>query len=203
MRLVVRMSKCGLKSPQIVKSCMVRKPHVFQTSTGFRALCHSVVPNALQPPPCSLKSPHKATPRTPGSARGSGRFTVSCTPGDLKAAETSGRSTQMRVRPTYSNSLRRRGGHGRQCTASLRDATTAGALRPSRPEGRRLRPRAWIPEESGQVGLDKSPQVRRQGNRLRRTNDGSRRPGPASRLRYAVGVSYIYLFQYLFGGLYS
>ena len=37
----------------------------------------------------------------------------------------------------------------------------SGAPRPSRPEGRRLRPRAWIPEESGQVGLDKSPQARR------------------------------------------
>ena len=52
----------------------------------------------------------------------------------------------------------------------------SGAPRPSPPEGLRLRPRAWIPEESGQVGLDKSPQVRRQGNRIRRTNDGSRRP---------------------------
>ena len=35
------------------------------------------------------------------------------------------------------------------------------SLHSSRPEGRRLRPRAWIPEESGQVGLDKSPQTRR------------------------------------------
>ena len=59
------------------------------------------------------------------------RSTVSCTPGDLKAAETSGRSTQMRVRPTYSNSLRRRGGHGRQGTASLRDATTPSQWRPA------------------------------------------------------------------------
>ena len=50
-------------------------------------------------------------------------------------AETSGRSTQMRVRPTYSNSLRRRGGHGRQGTAPLRDAATTAATLTTRSRG--------------------------------------------------------------------
>ena len=95
-------------------------------------------------------------------------------------AETSGRFTQIRARPAYSNSnVQRRGGMG---TASPRDAAPTGAPRSSRPEGLRLRPRARIPEESGQVGLDKSPQVRRQaiGSAGRTTDHAGRRPGPAS-----------------------
>ena len=56
---------------------------------------------------------------------------------------------------------------------AMRRRRRSGAPRSSRPEGGLLRPRARIPEESGQVGLDKSPQTRR---RIRRTNDGSRRP---------------------------
>ena len=125
-------------------------------------------------------------------AETSGRSTQTCAsnrPHHLPCA--SGRSTQMRIRPTHSNSLRRRGG-----MAPLRDATTTGAPRSSSPEGRRLRPRAWIPEESGQVGLDKSPQVRRQGNRIRRTNDGSRRPDPASRWRLGSQSPLLYFITY-------
>ena len=53
-------------------------------------------------------------------------------------AETSGRSTQMRIQPTHTNSRRRRGGHGRQGTASLRDATTLRRLRRRRLEGQCL-----------------------------------------------------------------
>ena len=66
----------------------------------------------------------------------------------------------------------------------------------SRPEGRRLRPRARIPEESGQAGLDKSPQMWRQDNRIRRTNDGSRgppaRPGVMPAPGFAVPTSLLY-----------
>ena len=81
--------------------------------------------------------------------------------------------------------------------ASLRDATRrrrrSGALRSSRPEGLRLRPKVWIPEESGQVGFDKSPQARR---RIRRTNDRSRRPparpGVMLAPGFAVSTSLLY-----------
>ena len=76
-------------------------------------------------------------------------------------------SPQIKRQPTRSNAL---GGMG---TASLGDAATTGALHSSRPEGRRLRPRAWIPEESGQVGPGKNPQTRR---RIRGTDGRSRKP---------------------------
>ena len=95
------------------------------------------------------------------------------------------------TRPT--RPLKSPGGTG---TASPRDAATAGAPRSSPPEGRRLRPRAWIPEESGQAGFNKSPQARRRGNRIRRTNDRSRRPSArpgvthAPRRRGAVSLPF-------------
>ena len=76
-------------------------------------------------------------------------------------------------------------------TASPHDAAPTGALRSSRP--RRPAPAAWIPGESGQTGPGKNPQVRR---RIRGTDGRSRRPGPASRLRCAVGVPRLYLFEY-------
>ena len=49
------------------------------------------------------------------------------------------RSTQMRIRPTYSNSLRRRGGHG---MAPLRDAATASTGGPASKPARRRAPAA-------------------------------------------------------------
>ena len=42
-----------------------------------------------------------------------------------KPAETSARSTQMRIRPTHSNSLRRRGGHGYGIASRCDDAASA------------------------------------------------------------------------------
>ena len=76
-------------------------------------------------------------------------------------------------RPVHSNThptrlLKCPGGHGHGVAV-----TSTGALRSSRPRRPALRPRAWIPEESGQVELDKSAQMRR---RIRRTDDRSRRP---------------------------
>ena len=56
--------------------------------------------------------------------------------------------------------------------------------RSGRPEGRRLRSRAQIPGESGQVGLDKSPQTRR---RIRRTDGRSRRARPGVTLAPGFG----------------
>ena len=89
--------------------------------------------------------------RLPARCRMSGR--------GIKSAETSDRLAQIYA-PDRLTQIPRAGEWG-MGTASLRDATTAKALRSSRPEGRRLRPRAWIPEESGQVGFSKSPQTRR------------------------------------------
>ena len=97
-------------------------------------------------------------------------------------------SADLRIQPVYSNPL---GGMG---TASPRDAAPTSQWAPR--SSRHLRPRAWIPEESGQVGLDKSPQVRRQGNRIRRTNDGSRRPDPASRWRLGSQSPLLYFITY-------
>ena len=74
---------------------------------------------------------------------------------------------------------------------SPHDATTTGAPRPSRPEGGLLRPRAWIPEESGQAGLGKSPQTRR-----RIARDGwqitQARPGVMPAPGFAVPTSLLY-----------
>ena len=65
------------------------------------------------------------------------------------------------------------------------------SLRSSRPEGRRLRPKAWIPEESGQVGLGKSPQTRR-----RIAQDGWQitpaRPGVMLAPGFAASTSMLY-----------
>ena len=98
-----------------------------------------------------------------------------------------------RIKPTYSNSLRRRGGHGHG-VASRCDDDGGPAFKPARRPA--LRPRAWIPEESGQIELDKSPQMRRQGNRIRRTDDGSRRPparpGVTLAPGFAVSTSLLY-----------
>ena len=102
-------------------------------------------------------------------------------PGTLLTRPAYGLSISS-ANPIHSNALRLRntsadlqsnryskrlGGMG---TASPRDAATTGALRSSWPEGRRL----WR-GSPGQAGLDKSPQMWRQGNRIRRTDDGSRR----------------------------
>ena len=127
---------------------------------------------------------------------------------DLMPAETSGQSSKP-THPTglttfpapASGSLKYASGQLTQIPWGAwarrhlvtRRRRRSGAPRSSRPEGRRLRPRAWIPEESGQAGLDKSPQTRRQGNRIRRTNDGSRgppaRPGVMHALRRWSTVS--------------
>ena len=73
---------------------------------------------------------------------------------DIKSAETNDRLTRIHASDQLTQILC--ADEGGMDMASLRDATT-GALRSSRPEGLRLRPRAWIPEESGQVGFNKSP----------------------------------------------
>ena len=101
------------------------------------------------------------------------------------------RLTQTRRQPVSTNSLRRRrtARRRRQRMASPRDAASTGAPRSGRPEGRRLRPKAWIPEESGQAGPGKSPQMRRQGNRIRRTNDRPRRPSARPGVTLAPGFA--------------
>ena len=76
--------------------------------------------------------------------------------------------SNLRIQPVYANSPSQRRGVLRQrrrrpCVQARLEAGSYG-------------PRAWIPEESGQVGFNKSPQTRRQGNRIRKTNDRSRRP---------------------------
>ena len=80
----------------------------------------------LRRSPCA-SDPH--TGHVPIRFRGLSIQPLSSKNPDIGFNETSGRSTQMRIRPTHSNSLRRRGGHGRQSTASLRDATTASLRR--------------------------------------------------------------------------
>ena len=105
------------------------------------------------------------------------------------------RLAQIFTPTSPANQLRRRAARRRrQRMASLRDATSASQWGPALKPVRRPAPAARIPGEPGQAGPGKSPQMRRQ---IRRTNDGSRRPGPASRLRCAVGVPRLYLFEYL------
>ena len=65
-------------------------------------------------------------------------------------------SADPRVQPVYSNPP---GAWAWRRLAMRRRRRRSGSLRSGRPEGRRLRPRAWIPEESGQVGFSKSPQM--------------------------------------------
>ena len=86
----------------------------------------------------------------------------------------------------------RASGHG---VASRRDVGVAvGALHSSPPEGGLLR--RGSPGNRGRLD---STKVRRRGagSAGRMTDHAGHRPDPASRLRYAVGVPYLYLFKYL------
>ena len=163
--------------------------HVF---TGMRTLsclhgCAHTFTGMLTSSRARARPWHPGT-LLPRPAYGSHRS--SANPAHSNALRLRNISADLRVQPAYSKAL---GGMG---MASPRDAATAGAPRSSPPEGRRLRPRAWIPEESGQAGFNKSPQARRRGNRIRRTNDRSRRPSArpgvthAPRRRGAVSLPF-------------
>ena len=181
-------------------TCIIRCPHLYQKQQNPQA--PSRRPYAVAMPHRSPYGPYShtvsLTRRSPRPARVlAGLQSIhggSSTPADLIPAKTSAdgplkyASNQLTQIPCASE-----GGMG---TASLRDATTTGALRFKPARRPALRPRAWIPEESGQIELDKSPQMRRQGNRIRRTDDGSRRPparpGVTLAPGFAVSTSLLY-----------
>ena len=107
-----------------------RKVRSFTSCKSIR-YCH-----APQIPIWAILPYHQSDPTFAKTCAGFGRSTEHpwriVTPAGPIPAETSGRlHSNLRVRPTHSNSLRRRGGHGRQGTASLRDATTATTGEPA------------------------------------------------------------------------
>ena len=99
-------------SPYVLRGSHILSPSSQNLDIGFDK---TSVPGPANPQPTQ---PHKF-PNPAGTA-------MACA---SQPAETSGQSTQIRTKPTYSNSLRRRGEHGRQRMSSLRDAATTSTAR--------------------------------------------------------------------------
>ena len=118
------------------------------------------------------------------------------TPADLIPAKTSAdgplkyASNQLTQIPCASE-----GGMG---TASLRDATTTGALRSSRPEGRPCGPGRGSPRNLDRLNSTKVRRcgVRAIGSAGRMTDHVGRRPGPASRWRLGSQFPLLYFITY-------
>ena len=104
----------------------------------------------------------------------------------------------LHQRPVYSNtrqsnSLKFPGGHGHGIAWRCGDDVAVGPRVQARPKAGACGPRRGSPRNLNRLD---STKVRRRGAGSRRTDGRSRRPGPASRLRCAVGVPRLYLFEY-------
>ena len=117
----------------------------------------SCIPQAMHRGPC-LADPH--APRIPIRATSPYRHSLTMRP-PRPAAGLRKSSRQPVPQTNCDDGQPADGVNARRRPATRRRRRRSGAPRSSRPEGRRLRSRAWIPEESGQVELDKSPQARR------------------------------------------